>query len=117
MRFFILVTAAFLALSAGLKVRTVTRMGMGVTPLTLVEGLVAIALLLLVMPGSASGGVIARASVPFAIGVLVLSSAAHALRMRAYRRERARTEAGRLATYVKYLANAADAEDASTEEE
>ena len=103
MTFLLFVTAALIAVSGGLKLRSTARVGLGYSPLALLEMAVALGLALLVLPGPLTGTALERWAVPVGIVVLIVSSVEHAFRLRAYRRSRAETEGGRLATYVKYL--------------
>ncbi len=103
MTFLLFVTAALVAVSAGLKLRSTARVGLGLAPLALLEMAMAVALGVLVLPSPLSGTAVERWSVPVAIVVLVVSSVDHAFRLRRYRRARAESEGGRLATYVRYL--------------
>lgn len=103
MTFLLFVTAALVAVSGGLKLRSTSRVGLGVRPLALLELLSALILAGLILPSPLSGSALVRWSVPVAILLLVVSSVDHALRLRAYHRSRAESEGGRLATYVKYL--------------
>ncbi|MDX1495001.1 MAG: hypothetical protein R3253_13115 [Longimicrobiales bacterium] len=103
MVFLLFVTAALIAVSGGLKIRSTTRVGLGVSPFALLEVFLALGLAVMILPGPLSGTAVERWAVPVAIGVLVLSSIEHAFRLRAWRRARAESEGGRLATYVKYL--------------
>ena len=103
MTFLLFVTAAFIAVSGGLKLRSTARAGLGYSPLAVLEMATALGLALLVLPGPLTGTEVERWAVPVGVVILVVSSVEHALRLRAYRRSRAETEGGRLATYVKYL--------------
>lgn len=103
MTFLLFVTAALVAVSGGLKLRSTSRVGLGFSPLALLEMVIALGLALLVVPSPLTGTAVERWAVPVAILVLVVSSVEHAFRLRDYRRARAETEGGRLATYVKYL--------------
>lgn len=103
MTFLLFVTAALVAVSGGLKLRSTSRVGLGVRPLALLEMVAAVVLATLILPSPLSGTVVVRWAVPAAILLLVLSSVDHAARLRAYRKARADSEGGRLATYVKYL--------------
>lgn len=96
-------TAAMLAASGGIKLRTTSRSGLGLAPLALSEMAVAVALGALALPGPLLGGVVVRWSVPAAVLLLIGSSIDHALRLRAYRRRRAESEERRLASFVKHL--------------
>ena len=117
MTFLLFVTAAFVAVSGGLKLRSTARMGLGYSPLALLEMLVAGALALMVLPNPLSGTAVERWAVPVAIVVLVVSSVEHAFRLRAYRRSRAETEGGRLATYVRYLSDTEEESEGDAREE
>jgi len=115
MTFLLFVTAGLVAVSAGLKLRSTMRIGLGMSPLALVELAGGLALAALILPSPLSGTVVVRWSVPIAILVLIVSSVDHALRLRAYRRARKESEGGRLATYVKYLSEMDDGEDDGSE--
>ena len=103
MTFLLLVTAAFVAMSVGVKLRSTSRLGLGMRPLALLELVAALGLAALVLPSSPSGTTVVRWAVPAAILLVVVSSVDHALRLGARRRARADSEGGRLATYLKYL--------------
>ncbi|NNF13661.1 MAG: hypothetical protein HKN72_10570 [Gemmatimonadetes bacterium] len=103
MTFLLFVTAALVAVSGGLKLRSTSRVGLGVRPLAFLELVSALGLAALILPNPLSGTAVVRWAVPAAILLLVVSSVDHALRLRAYRKARADSEGGRLATYVKYL--------------
>lgn len=103
MTFLLFVTAALVAVSGGLKIRSTARVGLGISPLALLEMVLAVGLAVMILPSPLSGSTLERWAVPLAIGVLVVSSVEHAFRLRAYRKARAESEGGRLATYVKYL--------------
>lgn len=106
MSFLLFVTAALVAASSLIKLRSTSRVGLGLRPLALLELLAGLALAVLVLPGPLSGTSVVRWAVPVAIGLVLVSSLDHAFRLRAYRRARADSEGGRLAAYVKYLADA-----------
>lgn len=110
MTFLLFVTAAMLALSGGLKLRSTSRIGLGLAPLALLEMLAAILLGAMILPNALTGTPIERWSVPGAILVLIGSSVDHWYRLRAYHRRRAESEGGRLASYVRYLADQPEAE-------
>lgn len=111
MTFLLFVTAVFVAASSGLKLRSTSRVGLGLRPLALLELAAALGLAALVVPGPLSGTSVARWAVPAAILLLVVSSVDHAVRLRAYRRARAQSEGGRLAAYVKYLSVQAEGDE------
>ncbi|MDH3270194.1 MAG: hypothetical protein OEN56_02605 [Gemmatimonadota bacterium] len=113
MTFLLFVTAAIVALSGGLKLRSTGRVGLGYAPLALLEMVAAVALALMILPGPFSGTPLERWAVPMAFLLLVTSSIDHALRLRTYRRARADTEGGRLATYVKFLSEMETPPDAN----
>lgn len=113
MTFLLFVTAAFVAVSAGLKLRSTARVGLGLAPLAIVEMVSAIGLVLLVLPGPLSGTAVERWAVPVAIAILIVSSIDHAVRLRDYSKVRAESEGGRLATYVKYLSEMKEDDTAS----
>lgn len=103
MTFLLFVSAALVAVSGGLKLRSTSRVGLGMRPLALVELVSALVLAALILPSHFSGTAMVRWAVPAAILLLVVSSVDHALQLREYRHARAESEGGRLATYVKYL--------------
>lgn len=109
MTFLLFVTAGLVAISGGLKLRSTSRVGLGMSPLALLEMVAAVMLAALILPGPLSGTAVVRWAVPAAVLLLVVSSVEHAMRLRAYRRTRAESEGGRLATYVKYLSELPDA--------
>lgn len=114
MIFLLFVTAALVAVSGGLKLRSTSRVGLGLAPLAILEMVAALCLALLVLPSPLSGTAVERWSVPAAISILIVSSIDHAVRLRAHRRARSETEGGRLATYVKYLSELdGEADDSS----
>ncbi|MDX1645919.1 MAG: hypothetical protein R3304_02150 [Longimicrobiales bacterium] len=106
MTFLLFLTAVLMAVSGGLKLRSTARVGQGSSILAIVEMLLALALALLIFPGPLSGTPWAPWVVLFALVVIVVSSVEHAFRVRAYRRSRAESEGGRLATYVEHLSDA-----------
>lgn len=98
----VLVTALFLWSAAFFKVRAGRRLGMGISIFVALEGISAIGLVLVGLPGPLVGSAIARASVPAAVLLLLVSSVDHARRLKSVRDRRESTEGGRLAAYVKY---------------
>jgi len=105
MTFLLVVAAALLALSGGLKLRSTLQIGLGVAPLGFLELVFALLLATMIVPNVLTGTRIERWSVPVAIVVMIASSVDHWFRLRAYHRRRAETEGGRLASYVRYLAD------------
>jgi hypothetical protein len=103
--FLLFVTAALVAVSGGLKLRSTSRVGLGFAPLALFEMVVALALALLILPSPLTGTLVERWAVSVAILVVIVSSVDHGLRLRQYRMARAESEGGRLATYIKYLSD------------
>lgn len=117
MTFLLFVTAALVAVSGGLKLRSTNRVGLGFAPLALLEMVVAMGLALMILPSPVTGTAVVRWSVPMAIVIVIVSSIDHFLRLRRYRKARADSEGGRLATYVRYLSEMDDGEaaDGSTD--
>lgn len=111
MTFLLFVTAALVAVSGGLKLRSTNRVGLGFAPLALLEMAVAMGLALTILPSPLTGTTVERWSVPVAILIVIVSSIDHFVRLRRYRKARAESEGGRLATYVKYLSEMDDDED------
>lgn len=111
MTFLLFFTAGLVAASSVLKLRSTSRVGLGLRPLAILELVAALGLAALGLPGSLSGSPLARWAVPVAILLLVVSSVDHALRLRAWRLARAESEGGRLAAYVKYLSEAPEDDD------
>lgn len=105
MTFLLFITAALVAISGGLKLRSTSRVGLGLAPLAVLEMVAALGLAALVLPSRWSGTTVERWSVPVAIVILIASSIDHAIRLRSHRRARAETEAGRLVNYVRYLSD------------
>jgi len=97
----VLLVAVGLGVSAWFKARTTTRLGMGLSPLVLLEGVVALALVGMRLPELSVGSTPARWSVAIAIVVMLTATVDHARRLRERRRRRERTEGGRLAAYVR----------------
>lgn len=116
MTFLLFLTAALVALSAGLKLRSTSRVGLGLAPLAMLEMATAMGLAVLVLPSPLSGTAVERWAVPVAVAILVVASIDHALRLRAYRSARAESEGGRLATYVKYLSEMKDDDGGAPEQ-
>ncbi|MGB1657895.1 MAG: hypothetical protein ACPHQP_07235 [Longimicrobiales bacterium] len=96
----VLLVAAGLGVSAWFKARTTARLGMGLSPLVLLEGLVALALVGTRLPGLFGGAAVTRGSVAIAIVVMLTATFDHARRLRRRRHRRELTEGGRLAAYM-----------------
>lgn len=92
--------ALLVGLSALLKIRATHRLGMGVSPFAVMEGLAAVALSMLGLVGMSNGSAPAPWIIPGALVLLVVSSIDHARRLRFVRERREATEAGRLATFL-----------------
>jgi len=101
MTFLLILTSFLLAVSGALKIRSTTRVGLGVTLGPVIELAVALALGLLSL-GVGAGSPLVRWAVPAAVLVLIGSSARHAVRLSAHRRQREESEGGRLASYLRY---------------
>lgn len=99
-------TAAMLAISAGLKARSLSRAGLGIPLGTMLEAVAAVGIVALLFAGLSGGGGLPRWGVPAAFVLLVGSSVDHARRLGRVRRRRELTESGRLKAYVSYLADA-----------
>jgi hypothetical protein len=97
----LILTSAMLAVSGAVKLRTTSRVGLGLAPLALLEIAVAVLLTISAVPG-APGARQVRWLVPTAVALLLTSSVQHGLRLGAYRSRRSETEGGRLASYVRY---------------
>lgn len=115
MSLFLLIVAGMLAISAGLKVRTCVKAGLGVTIWTLLEGATVLGMVAAASPGPWSGSPLLRSAVPVAFLVMLVSSVQHGLRLRDFRRRRAESEAERLANYVRYLADAPETPESDEE--
>lgn len=96
-------TSGMLILSGSLKLRATSRAGLQPSMLAVGELVAAMAVIFLAVPSPLSASGVARGAVPAAFLLLLASSARHAQRLRAYRRYRSETEAGRLESYVKYM--------------
>ena len=92
---------AFALLSAGLKGRSSTRAGSGVSVLTLVEGLAGVVLMVTTLPGVFALRVTGGVGMGTVVLVL-LSSATHLVQVRASSRAREESEGQRLYVTIKY---------------
>ncbi len=108
-------TAAMLAISAGLKARSLRRAGLGLPPGPLLELIAAAGIAVSLFIGLSGGGGLPRWGVPAAFVLLVGSSVDHARRLARVRRRRELTESGRLKAYVNYLADADRPDGESTD--
>jgi hypothetical protein len=95
----IVITGVLLLASGAIKLRAGERVGMGLQPLPLAE--LVFALIVFASVRTERAGLWL---VPGGILLVLASSALFLSRMRAFQRRRAETEAGRLATYLKYFA-------------
>ncbi len=95
-----LVTALLLLLSGGLKVRSGMRVGVGFSPLALVEVVAGLVFLVGAMPGVLSAG-LPKWALPIGVLLVFGSTTEHWLRLRRRRRFREESEAGRLQAYLQ----------------
>ncbi len=104
MKILLVTTGMLLILSAGLKVRTASKAGLGLPLLLLVEIAAGIALpvVSVAVPPTPQGGF---RMILTALALIVVSSVALSLRVRALARDREASEGARLVTYVKYLSS------------
>jgi O-antigen/teichoic acid export membrane protein len=108
-----LLLASLFAASALTKVRMDRRMGMGTSPVTLVEVFAALAVAAVPM----LSGVLPAGLVGGAVAVSVVASWVQFRRYRAVRRRREASEGGRLAAYVRYLSAADESADVDPTDE
>jgi len=97
----LLLTVTGLVASVFLKARATMRLGMGLSPLVMLEALMALALLGMLMPGLPRSPIPARWSTSIALLLLLASTVDHARRLAARRRRRALSEGGRLSAYLR----------------
>lgn len=95
-------TATLLAVSGALELRSLTRSGLGIPLLPVVELVAALCLAAFATSGLASPGP-ARWLVPGGVLLVLVSSVRTTLRLREQRRLRELSTASRLATYVKHM--------------
>lgn len=100
-------TGVLLLVSGGVKIRAGARARMGVPLLSLLELFTGVAVGLLAMVGPAAVGA-ARLLVPLGVFLVVASSLVFSAQHREVRQRRARTEAKRLESYVKYFSKVDD---------
>lgn len=96
-----------LGVSGAVKLRSMARAGLTLSPLAAGEMVGAVGLALLAVPGMADGA-LTRWVVPGAVVLLLVSSVRHGVRLSDYRRRRTESEGGRLANYLKYASAAAE---------
>ncbi|MDA0329906.1 MAG: hypothetical protein O2958_12975 [Gemmatimonadetes bacterium] len=101
LRLLLFLTGAMLAVSGGVKLKAMSKAGLGLAPLALLEMIAAVAL-----AGSSVSDTFAvpgmRWAVPLGVLLLLVSSVSHALRLKQHRQRRAETEGGRLQNFLKY---------------
>lgn len=101
-----LATALLLLVSGALKIRSGRRVGTGFSPLVLAELLLGVVVLGIAATGALASGVVPRWLLPVAVGLVFVSTAEHASRLKKRRLAREESEAGRLQAYVNYLSQA-----------
>ena len=111
----VLLVAVGIGVSAWFKARTTTRLGMGLSPLVILEGLTAAVLLVTRLPGPFVGTSFARWSVGIALTVMFAATLDHGRRLKNRRHRRSLTEGGRLAAYVKYQTGGASEHEGEIE--
>ena len=92
---------AFALFSAGLKVRSSSRAGAGVALLTLAEALAGVVLMAATLPGVFSVRVSGIAGLA-TVGLVLLSTTSHLVRLRGRARAREESASKRLYTSIKY---------------
>ncbi|MEM7414719.1 MAG: hypothetical protein AAF389_04420 [Gemmatimonadota bacterium] len=103
-------TALLLLVSGALKVRSGRRVGTGFSPLVLGELLLGALILVVAATSALSVELIPRWLLPVGVGLVFVSTAEHASRLKKRRLAREESEAGRLHAYVKYLSQASEPE-------